>query len=79
MVFSAIIWNSTILRGENKRDYILNYVNAHTHQPGIIYAATRKDVEELYEKLRKKGFAAGKYHAGLTDDERSYNAGSFSL
>jgi ATP-dependent DNA helicase RecQ len=67
----------TILRGENKRDYILNHVKAHTHQPGIIYAATRKDVEDLYEQLRKKGFAVGKYHAGLSDDERSYNQEAF--
>ena len=67
----------TILRGENKRDYIQNYVKEHTHQPGIIYAATRKDVEELYETLRKKGFASGKYHAGLSDEERSYMQEAF--
>ncbi|MBD0381986.1 DNA helicase RecQ [Paenibacillus sedimenti] len=67
----------TILRGENKRDYIQNYVKEHTHQPGIIYAATRKDVEELYELLRKKGYAAGKYHAGLSDEERSYMQEAF--
>lgn len=67
----------TILRGEKKRDYIQNYVKEHTHQPGIIYAATRKDVEDLYETLRKKGFAAGKYHAGMSDDERSYMQEAF--
>ncbi|MFD0694033.1 DNA helicase RecQ [Paenibacillus sp. GCM10027628] len=67
----------TILRGENKRDYIQNYVKDHTHQPGIIYAATRKDVEDLYELLRKKGYAAGKYHAGLSDEERSYMQEAF--
>ncbi|NEW07550.1 DNA helicase RecQ [Paenibacillus sp. SYP-B3998] len=67
----------TILRGENKRDYIQNYVKEHTHQPGIIYAATRKDVEDLYELLRKKGYAVGKYHAGLTDEERSYMQEAF--
>ncbi|MNH95170.1 ATP-dependent DNA helicase RecQ [compost metagenome] len=66
-----------ILRGENKRDYVLNYVKEHTHQPGIIYAATRKEVEELYTLLRKKGFAAGRYHAGLTDDERSHSQEAF--
>ncbi|MFC0215553.1 DNA helicase RecQ [Paenibacillus chartarius] len=60
-----------ILRGENKRDYITRYVQAHTHQPGIIYAATRREVEDVYEMLRKKGVAVGKYHAGMTDDERS--------
>jgi ATP-dependent DNA helicase RecQ len=67
----------TILRGENKRDFVMNHVKAHTHQPGIIYAATRKEVEDLYELLKKKGFAAGKYHAGLSDDERSYNQEAF--
>jgi len=67
----------TILRGENKKDYIQAYVKEHTHQPGIIYAATRKDVEDLYELLRKKGYAAGKYHAGLTDEERSYMQEAF--
>jgi ATP-dependent DNA helicase RecQ len=60
-----------VLRGENKRDYIVRYVQAHSHQPGIIYAATRREVEEVYELLRKKGVAAGKYHAGMADDERS--------
>ncbi|MBP1994849.1 DNA helicase RecQ [Paenibacillus eucommiae] len=61
-----------ILRGENKRDFVQAHVKEHTHQPGIIYAATRKDVDELYELLRKKGFAVGKYHAGLTEEERSH-------
>jgi ATP-dependent DNA helicase RecQ len=60
-----------ILRGENKRDYITRYVQAHTHQPGIIYAATRREVEELYELLRKKSVAVGKYHAGMADEERA--------
>ncbi|KIL39704.1 ATP-dependent DNA helicase RecQ [Gordoniibacillus kamchatkensis] len=60
-----------ILRGENKRDYITRYVQAHSHQPGIVYAATRREVEEVYEMLRKKGVAAGKYHAGMADAERA--------
>ncbi|MCD1260032.1 DNA helicase RecQ [Paenibacillus athensensis] len=75
--FSRDNLSLTILRGENKRDYVMNYVKEHTHQPGIIYAATRKDVEDLYEQLRKKGFAAGKYHAGLSDEERSFAQESF--
>jgi ATP-dependent DNA helicase RecQ len=66
-----------ILRGENKRDYILNYVKEHTNQPGIIYAATRKEVEDIYEQLRKKGFSVGKYHGGLADDERTFAQEAF--
>jgi ATP-dependent DNA helicase RecQ len=38
---------------------------------GIIYCSTRKEVESVTEKLRRDGFSAARYHAGLTDDERS--------
>ncbi len=75
--FSRDNLSLTILRGENKRDFVVNYVGRHTHQPGIIYAATRKEVEELYELLRKKGLSVGKYHAGLTDEERSASQEAF--
>ncbi|HWR05531.1 DNA helicase RecQ [Sporomusa sp.] len=60
----------TVMRGENKQQFVLQYVKANTSQSGIIYAATRKEVDGLYELLRKKGYAAGRYHAGLSDDER---------
>ncbi len=61
----------SVVRGENKRDYILNYLDSNREQAGIIYAATRKEVDDLYEFLKKKGFAVGKYHAGLSDEERA--------
>ncbi|HEU4699808.1 MAG TPA: ATP-dependent DNA helicase RecQ [Gemmatimonadales bacterium] len=38
--------------------------------PGIVYAATRKNVEQWAEHLESLGFRAGRYHAGLTDEER---------
>ena len=60
----------SVLRGENKQQFVLKYVKANVNQAGIIYAATRKEVDSLYELLRKKGFAAGRYHAGLHDEER---------
>lgn len=60
----------SVLRGENKREFIGNYVDSHGHQPGIIYAATRKEVDDLYQRLRENGIPAGRYHAGLTDRER---------
>lgn len=59
-----------VMRGENKQQFILQYVKANANQAGIIYAATRKEVDGLYELLRKKGYAAGRYHAGLPDEER---------
>ena len=60
----------TVVRGENKPDFTLKYIDANKNQSGIIYAATRKEVDNLYTLLQKKGYSVGKYHAGLTDTER---------
>lgn len=58
------------LRGENKRVFVLEYVRAHRNQSGIIYAATRKEVDSLQEYLEGQGIKAGKYHAGMNDGDR---------
>ena len=60
----------TVVRGENKPEFTLKYIDANKGQSGIIYAATRKEVDNLYTALQKKGYSVGKYHAGLTDVER---------
>ncbi|WP_339321978.1 DNA helicase RecQ [Paenibacillus sp. FSL W8-0194] len=67
----------SVLRGENKRDFVMKYAEVHSHQPGIIYAATRKDVDDLYERLRSNGLAAGRYHAGMSDEERAASQEAF--
>jgi len=66
-----------IIRGENKRDYLQHYIQAHRRQAGIIYAATRKEVDNLCALLQKKGISAGRYHAGLSDQERMDNQEQF--
>ncbi|SHK50436.1 DNA helicase RecQ [Desulforamulus aeronauticus] len=60
-----------VIRGENKKDFLADYLRRNKRQSGIIYAATRKEVDALYEILSKKGFLTGKYHAGMTDQERN--------
>lgn len=60
----------SILKGEDKRRFILKFLHDHPNQSGIIYAATRKEVDQLYEYLQNKGIKVGKYHAGLTEYER---------
>jgi len=60
-----------VVRGENKRDYVTGYLANNKEQPGIIYAATRKEVDRLYDYFRQKGYAVGRYHAGLSETERS--------
>lgn len=54
----------------DKLSYVLNYVREHSEQSGLIYCATRKDVEGVYEALVKSGISAGYYHAGLADEVR---------
>jgi len=65
------------LRGENKKDFILEYTKAHADQPGIIYAGTRKEVDNLQNFLSKSGLKVGKYHAGMTDEDRKKSQDDF--
>jgi ATP-dependent DNA helicase RecQ len=69
--------NLSVRRGENRRDFISEYLQANRQQAGIIYAATRKDVDALHADLQKRGFSVTKYHAGLTEDERAQNQEAF--
>ena len=62
----------TVLRGEDKERYVINYARINASQAGIIYAATRKDVDALYDSLNRAGIQAGRYHAGLSDEERRH-------
>ncbi|MHA0856594.1 DNA helicase RecQ [Paenibacillus sp. CMAA1364] len=67
----------SVLRGENKREYVMSYTLDHAHETGIIYAATRKDVDQLYERLQSAGITVGKYHAGMSDVERAASQEGF--
>ena len=67
----------SVLRGEDKAKFIVNYVKTHGEQSGIIYASTRKEVDAVYELLRKKKVAVGRYHAGLSEKDRSQSQDEF--
>ncbi|MFB7159624.1 DNA helicase RecQ [Lysinibacillus sp. NPDC056232] len=60
----------SVLIGENKERYIKNYLVKNKNEAGIIYAATRKAVDAIYELLSRSGEAVAKYHAGLSEDMR---------
>lgn len=70
MGFDRANLSFSVVRGENRRDYITNFLIQHGGQAGIIYTATRKEVDNLANYLAKKGYAVGRYHAGMTDQER---------
>ena len=59
-----------VVRTNRKLDFVLAYVQQHQEDSGIIYAATRKEVDRVYEELTRRGIRAGRYHAGLSDDVR---------
>ena len=44
---------------------------------GIIYGATRKEVDNIYRELSSKGYNIARYHAGLSDEERKQNQEDF--
>src|SRR5699024_5566835 len=58
----------TVLEPDNREVALYQLIN---HEESIIiYASTRKQVDKLYEKLRKKGYAVSKYHAGMEQEKR---------
>ncbi len=67
----------SVIRGENKRDFVQKYLSGNPGHSGIIYAATRKEVDQLYTLLSKKHLAVGRYHAGMSDKEREQNQEAF--
>ncbi|MDU1279100.1 MAG: DNA helicase RecQ [Clostridium sp.] len=66
-----------IEKGNDKRSYILKYIEENRDSSGIIYAATRKEVDYIYELLTSNGYKAGRYHAGLNDELRKENQEDF--
>jgi len=60
----------SVVRGQDRERFVKEYVAKNDKEAGIIYAATRKTVDSVYEMLIKKGIKAAKYHAGMSDNER---------
>lgn len=56
---------------------LLAILDKHREESGIIYCATRKNVEEICDSLIREGYRATRYHAGLTDEERTRNQEDF--
>ena len=60
----------SVIRTPKRMDYVVHYVREHANENGIIYCATRKDVDRIYENLTRAGIKAGHYHGGLNDEVR---------
>ncbi|GHV26039.1 ATP-dependent DNA helicase RecQ [Bacteroidia bacterium] len=62
---------------KNKTQTLLEILNKHTNEFGIVYCSTRKAVEQVAEKLQEHGIKAAPYHAGLPQEERTQNQEDF--
>lgn len=59
-----------VVTNVDKLQFVLAYLQKHRDEGGIIYAATRKEVDRLYDELYSRGVRVGKYHAGMKDEAR---------
>lgn len=63
--------------GRHKDDFVIEYLKNHADESGIIYCATRKNVDMLYEKLSGDGVSVTRYHAGIDNETRKKNQEDF--
>ena len=62
---------------KRKNDFITDYVKQHKDESGIIYCATRKNVDAVYELLFKNGVSVARYHAGMSNADRKKSQDDF--
>lgn len=59
-----------VVANADKLHFVLAYIQKHRGESGIIYAATRKEVDRVYTELHSRGLRVGRYHAGMSDSQR---------
>ena len=64
-------------RPKNKGDWLLDWIEKNKNKSGIIYCATRKTTDDLYDSLRIRNIEVTRYHAGLPEKERKQNQEDF--
>lgn len=62
---------------ESKKSFLLDFLDKHQHCSGIIYCSTRKTVDEVFENLSEHGYSVSKYHAGMSEKERTSSQDNF--
>lgn len=69
-----------VIRPTKKYDYLKEWFEkVPKEHTGIIYCATRKTVESLTDKLKKEGYSAAAYHAGMSTEARNKTQDAFML
>ena len=62
--------NISVFKEIDKLEEVKDIIRAHDEQSGIVYCAARKEVDSLYYYLKELGYSVGKYHGGLSDEEK---------
>lgn len=66
-----------ILPKDNANAQLVNFLNRHQGEAGVVYCMSRNGVEKTAEYLKEKGFSALPYHAGLDKSMRMQNQDTF--
>ncbi|MFE8701374.1 DNA helicase RecQ [Cytobacillus sp. FJAT-54145] len=69
----------SVVKGQDRLRYLKDYIKNNSKESGIIYAATRKTVDQLYELFQKENVSVGRYHAGMSDTDRMEEQDKFLL
>lgn len=67
----------SVITSADKDARLLSLVKERRAVSGIIYCATRRSVEDVYDSLISEGISATLYHAGLRESERAKNQDDF--
>lgn len=67
----------SVVRGQDREKFVKDYITQNENESGIIYAATRKTVNHIYDLLKKRGISVAKYHGGMYVEDRSYEQDRF--
>lgn len=70
---AALLKKPTNFRLTRADELLLEFLQEHKNESGIIYCFSRKQVDELTEFLQEQNYKALAYHAGLSDTERAEN------
>lgn len=69
----------SVIKGQDRDKFVKDYVKKNEGEAGIIYAATRKAVDQIHATLERSGVAVSKYHAGLSDVVRQSEQDRFLM
>lgn len=69
----------SVIKGQDREKFVKDYVKKNDGEAGIIYAATRKTVDQVHMMLERMGVQAAKYHAGLSDVVRQSEQDRFLM